>query len=537
MLKRFTATVSRLVCVWSALALGALFSLPALADDKHLCVPNADGVPGLAGPPAWLGGSAISSSIDDPRWRGATGQSYGDGNTPHSRLRLLQSGGKLYLSFQVFAGAQGSQLPDDAVYIALSQANNTTHHLLRLQVVATTNVKASVAGVSVSHFTWSGSAWTGAAPPIWLEDAAAWVTVDPTDGDPEWAINLKVDYSTLGLTPPFKFWSGSSVQLTTAPTKTYAVSVWPLGSLGPWSSGNGQAIDQDIQDNDWGELSIGTSGCSTGVSLKPNDIGVKSGSALSGNLSPTQSHTFAAWPSYNGVSTAVGKVQARFRLAPEAAVADWESVGPAFTAVPSAAGGKIEEDCVNGGNPACPVLPGAIDRQCLLVELSSPANVTFLSDSAYRCAEATGGAGAGGEGAGGGGGTGGAGGAGGGAVGPGAQGGGAGFGGDGDSGGGGGDSVVPGTMGGADGSGGETSSTPSDPDGGASIDEGTGGKRLTPSGEVGGSHQGGSDEKTDQGCSCDVAGSTRSTGVLPLALLACGLTYARRRQRKASGLA
>ena len=85
----FAATCRRFVFGLSVLALGSFVSFPALADAKHFCIPAGDGVPGLAGPPEWLSGSAVNAALDDPRWRGAAGQSYGFGSTPHSRLRAL----------------------------------------------------------------------------------------------------------------------------------------------------------------------------------------------------------------------------------------------------------------------------------------------------------------------------------------------------------------------------------------------------------------------------------------------------------------
>lgn len=369
---------------FGTLTLVSLFSGPALADDKQLCVPPGYGVPGRDGPPEWLSGAAPDTNIDDPRWRGAAAQNYGPGGSPHTRLRAVQSGTKLYLSFQVLVDGEASQLPEDSVYIALAQNAGATHHLLRLQLTATTDTKANAAGVSVSHMTWNGSSWAGAAPPAWATDAAAWLKVDPTDGSPEWAINVKIDYASLGLSGPFKFWSGTAVELTSSPVVTYATYVWPLGTQGPWSSGAGGALNQDIPSTDWGDLQIGTAACSTGVSLTANNIGVKNGASLGSDISTTLGNTFAAWPTYSGVSTAAGKVRARFRIANWGSSNEWTDVGPAFNSVDSDATGKIEKACVQGGAPACPVPPSGHNHQCMLVELTSPNNVTFLNDSVYR---------------------------------------------------------------------------------------------------------------------------------------------------------
>jgi hypothetical protein len=362
-----------------ALAGLSLLSSRALADDAHVCVPLALGVPGAEGPPEWLSGPAPSAALDDPRWVGAASQSYGANGATRFRWRALQAQSRLYLSFRVLSDADAG-LPEDSVYIGLAQAENTTHRLLRLQLTATADVTASRAGVSISHRTWGGSSWLGAPAPTWVEDAAVWLAVDENDGSAVWTIQLKLDYVGLGLTAPFKLWTGTQVETATTPVATYDTYVWPLGTPGPWPAGNGGAADQDI--TEWGDVTLGSEGCSTGTSLAASGAGIKHGAVLDSELSGVSDNTFAAWPTYVGVSTAQGKVQARFRLAHSAAPNDWLDVGPEFTAVPSAADGKIEATCIQAGSPACPVLPQEPANHCVLVELTSPQTVTFLADSA-----------------------------------------------------------------------------------------------------------------------------------------------------------
>jgi len=370
-------------CCLFIFAVFGLISPSAFADDKKLCVPPGDGVPGRSGPPEWLSGSTANMALDDPRWRGAASQNYGSSGSPHTRMRVVHSNNRLYLSFQIFVDPSASTT-QDSVYIALAQNEAATHHLLRLRLSATSNTTASPTGVALEHTTWSGTAWAGAAPPTWVEDKAAWLTIDATDDSAVWAINLKIDYNSLGFTAPFKIWAGTAVQLTTTPV-TYSPYVWPLGTQGPWASGPAGGLNQDIPSADWGDVSIGTSGCTTGISLTMNTIGVKSGSTLGSNISTITNNTFAAWPTYNGVSTGAGKVNARFRIANWGSSSEWIDLGPDFASVPSAAGGTIERTCIQGGTPACPTLAaGQTAHQCILVELSSPQNVTFLNESVYR---------------------------------------------------------------------------------------------------------------------------------------------------------
>jgi len=382
----------------SATLVVALLGVPGMAhaDDKKLCVPPGDGVPGRLGPPEWLSGSTPNTALDDPRWCGATSQSYGSSGSPHTRMRVVHSDNRILLSFQVFIDPSAATT-QDSVYIALAQSETSTHHLLRLRLSATSNTTASPTGVALEHTTWSGTDWAGAAPPTWVEDKAAWLTIDAADDSAVWAINLKIDYSSLGFTAPFKIWAGTAVQLTTTPV-TYSPYVWPLGTQGPWLSGPEGGLTQDIPSADWGEVAIGTSGCTTGVSLTMNNIGVKNGSSLGSDVSTISNNTFAAWPTYSGVSTQTGKVLGRFRIN---GTGSWGDISAAFSSVPSAADGKLEKNCSAAGNPACLANPPGPEPQCLLVELSSPSTVTFLSDSAVLCSDNSAGGAAGGPGAGG----------------------------------------------------------------------------------------------------------------------------------------
>lgn len=92
--------------------LSLLVAAPAAAAPAHeVCVPSATGVPTREGPPKWLdwpgsGTTAVDQLLDDPRWLGATGQSFEIGSaTPPLQTRAVVStvGGKdyLYMSFIV----------------------------------------------------------------------------------------------------------------------------------------------------------------------------------------------------------------------------------------------------------------------------------------------------------------------------------------------------------------------------------------------------------------------------------------------------
>ena len=94
-----------------ALAASLLGATSASAAPEHeVCVPEASGVPTMEGPPqwfAWTAGALVSEQLDDPRWLGATGQSFelGSAKAPLHTRAVWQRGAAgvdyLYLSFIV----------------------------------------------------------------------------------------------------------------------------------------------------------------------------------------------------------------------------------------------------------------------------------------------------------------------------------------------------------------------------------------------------------------------------------------------------
>jgi hypothetical protein len=86
-----------------------LWDAPALAQ-QTLCIPDAVGVPGSAGPPIWWDPAELYSTTEptdkDPRWRGALRITHGSGVTERVALRALHSRDPdsqryLYLSWKV----------------------------------------------------------------------------------------------------------------------------------------------------------------------------------------------------------------------------------------------------------------------------------------------------------------------------------------------------------------------------------------------------------------------------------------------------
>src|SRR4051812_6017470 len=90
------------------------------------CVHGPIVLPGLSGPPVWLGPAGATTwrpELNDPRWASASIQLFGNSSTgvggiDDAQYRVLYAGGKLYVSIQVLADdiTDSTDLAD-AVYL------------------------------------------------------------------------------------------------------------------------------------------------------------------------------------------------------------------------------------------------------------------------------------------------------------------------------------------------------------------------------------------------------------------------------------
>src|SRR5262245_25405650 len=99
-------TVALAVTVTTLAMGGPASAVPA----RNVCVPQAVGVPSRSGPPDWMGWTGgtglVDPALDDPRWLGASGQTFSTGGAIaplHTRMLWAQIGATryLYLSFLV----------------------------------------------------------------------------------------------------------------------------------------------------------------------------------------------------------------------------------------------------------------------------------------------------------------------------------------------------------------------------------------------------------------------------------------------------
>ena len=400
------------------------------------CVPNAIGVPGNPGPPAWW---TSPQPLDDPRWQGALGNSTGLGDQAEVRAVTYNDGTRDYivLSFQVKAdpGAAGA---GDIVYVGVSDG--------------------TAAGVSnVIRLTRGGSSSTpaeGSTPPAsdlvvryrnagnWADVAAlpGWLTTDTRinqicSGFPAicdtWAYRIRIPIDTTataanpanGVNIPvaaFKVWYEIKVDSLDASNNPYTTRhKWPPTAP---NAGGFPETYPDPTGADWNAVKLGTGGsCAAGVSVVASQVEVTNSGTSSGHeISVINANTFHARP-VNGMTISLGDnvIRSRFRIANwGSAVGDspsWETIpapsvncgagtGPGTGSI--ASGSQFDLTCTwtltdlqkctyrpdlyNSTNtPACATMPPSKYRhQCILAELSlspgSPDPVFFSRISAWR---------------------------------------------------------------------------------------------------------------------------------------------------------
>ena len=400
------------------------------------CVPNAIGVPGHPGPPAWW---SSPQPLDDPRWQGALGNATGLGDQAEFRAVTYNDGSKDYivLSFQVKADP-GPAGTGDIIYVGVSDgAAAGVSHVIRLTRggSASTPAEGSLPPATdlVIRYRNAGN-WTDvAAVPTWLttdtrinQSCAGFPAICDT-----WAYRIRIPIDTTataanpanGVNIPvaaFKAWYEIKVDSFDAANNPYTTRhKWP--STAPNVGGFPETYP-DPTTTDWVAAKLGTGGaCAAGVSLVASQVEVtNSGTASGHEISVINANTFHARP-LNGMITSLGDnvIRSRFRIANwGSAVGDspsWETIpapsvncgagtGPGTGSVASGAQFDLtctwtltdlqkctyRPDLFNSSNtPACATMPPAKYRhQCILAELSlspgSPDPVFFSRNSAWR---------------------------------------------------------------------------------------------------------------------------------------------------------
>jgi hypothetical protein len=381
------------------------------------------------------------NTLDDPRWNGSVVQSLlpsvSGGAAPQATFQALHKneGGKefLYLSWRAttpaiyegnqiwvgFAAADGTAV---AIQITLTVASDQTDS------PATVN-NTAVFSVTISTYTVQNG-WLPYQPapgqpktPQWVTDSTrVWVA----DAPATWAVQMRVPSGAtldkgVNFSTDFSMWYQFDVYVppgnndvpfsspTTAPT---AVASPPdptqAGNFAPWKLG-GDPTQPPI------------AGCATeGVAIYPDDITVQNTAHGTGTtIDPTAMNTFSAKPRNYGPGVA-NSIVARFRLAnwgnqvwlddanvnPQTIWQDvFQSPTPVNIPAPSG-GGSFGQTTIAGvrtfsfceacqhasyyqnhktqcdNDALCTENNTRQDHQCMLVQLSGPAN--FINNAAYR---------------------------------------------------------------------------------------------------------------------------------------------------------
>jgi hypothetical protein len=401
-----------------------------------ICIPRAQGVPGLSTAPNWFdntsGAPPLRPIVDDPRWTGAYNRGFGDGTAMEAQFRALYMDpdwrGKksLFLSWQVlYDGALNDGM--DRLYLGFSNGGAAAADSLVLKIVAYNSSSADISAGgpgSIEAFTMDPATGNGTPvvpPPAWLGDTRVWLTTSSK----RWSIHMYVPYdpaamglfSNAGINLPDPFQMFYQIYVLT-PTRAqggvvqggFVAHTWPLAAL-PVVTMGGDVYPHPSSTWESFHLSTGPGDplCPSagGVSIIPQNIGnmVDGGAPnIVVEFSPTSPQPvntlFANVDNQTGATIPVTGITARFRIADWGSVimdplAPWSSIrgGDAVTNAVSIPTGLFP---IGPGNPPplsfdwtlnatemAPYMSGKPSDQCLLVELQG-AGITFWSDSARR---------------------------------------------------------------------------------------------------------------------------------------------------------
>ncbi len=359
-----------------------------------LCIPQFGWVPGVTGAPNWVGGAGSSTSLDDPRWRGALRTSLdADSGQEKFVFRAVHDNAtnKLYLSFWVKSDPSATpQNTEDVLWVGLQPAVAAAPIAFKL----TYNNNAAVAadaGLTNTVFTYTGGSWsaTGGAPPAWLQDVRVWkVTSVPL----QWAFQIVIDVAGATLVnaanPVFKMFYLARVfidALGMPTTRKWPATMPNLGSTSP-------AAVNPATPNHWEQYSIagiGAAACTGGVRILDPYDSIGTTNADSHLIRISNPNTFYA-NVQNDMAQNVS-VQVQFRLANWGSTSEWRNIGtPVPTPINTGAMGTLNSTWqpVPGQ-----IVPGTVQdevafytanwHQCIFAELQAAGGPAVNFTRAY----------------------------------------------------------------------------------------------------------------------------------------------------------
>jgi hypothetical protein len=390
-------------------------------------IPSASGVPGISGPPNWLGGAGSDVRLDDVRWRGAIKRSFGSGASGGDFFRATQAmeGADQFVYLTFRAGfAQELDTAHDFVWLGFMKSGGSTAIVLKLQVhpagfdpkgPPSANPPANVQSIQV--FSLSGGVWNlEGVNPSWINtNTRYWLqsaTDVPADPNSRWAVQIKIKAKNAGT-----LLDNDGVNIGTGFQMWYLMRGSVGGNptiLAEYRVDGGATTPLNLNSNVYPEppgrwdLFNLTAGAATsgGVALYGSDVLVSNAAYGEGTtIDNGQPNTFIARPrNYSSALVPAANINATFRIA------NWGSVGgdpnqinfsdsewayvPGNSEVVPVQGAIDIPTIVAPANPpanspialAVPNMtlpPNKSKHQCVLCTLSGT-NVNFLNDAVYR---------------------------------------------------------------------------------------------------------------------------------------------------------
>lgn len=407
------------------LAILLVAGVPSVTAAQVACIPPASGVPGLPGPPDWLGtiNPPLRNDLNDPRWNGAASLTWADGTSGDTaNFRALQFGNNLFLSWFIQLPPNGNPQAN-VVYVGFNQLEGAspTNFAMTFSLTSLTpqsdGTDFAPAVFSVDN-SGNPTALSGSLPPwistntrVWINQPAntfAVQTVVPiSDGGINSGLNLGTDFS---------MWFEMQEALPPSNPATVWAAVFPDGRGGTLTAADVTSSGFNTvfpAPGTWAQFhrssGPGDPACTLGgVSITWDLIGTLNPTPhqilfqSSGSPNPPPVNTFFASPT-NGMTTPIpaGGITATFRIADWGSVADpnapWTTI-PGGQDVPSTAvipaGATAANTNINfnwtvqniaGGEQWLTEFQNGTKalHQCMLVELAGGALSTWVASHAY----------------------------------------------------------------------------------------------------------------------------------------------------------
>lgn len=391
-------------------------------------IPSAAGVPGISGPPNWLGGAGVDLRLDDVRWRGAIKRTFGSGASGGDFFRATQAmeGAEQFVYITFRAGfAQELDTAHDFVWLGLMKSGGASAIVIKIQVhpagftaagPPSANPLGNVQDIQV--FSLAGGVWNlEASDPTWINANSRYylqsATDDPMDPNSRWAVQIKIKAKNAGtlldndgpnIGTGFQMWYVMRGSVGGNPTILAEYRI-DGGSTTPLNL-NSSVFPQPAGIWDLFNLTAGAA-TSGGVALYWGDVLVSNTAYGEGStIDNGQPNTFICRPrNYSTDNIPAQNINATFRIANWGSVggdpnqinfndSEWAYVPGNSENVPVQA--SLDVGPIAAGNPpppgvnpiALPVNPmtlpaGKSKHQCILCTMSGT-NINFLNDAVYQ---------------------------------------------------------------------------------------------------------------------------------------------------------